>query len=117
MANDQTTTTTAPPLPQAQGAGHAPRNPDVQTRPPQVQPPLTSTTGTGFNAPDAGTEVPNTGASGSVGSAAGAQAAGAAPTLLPKVGNVDRDAAVGEAAGPGSQATSEEISSTGPVSQ
>lgn len=62
MSSDKSITPANPapaPLPAAQDAGQIPvTSEDVQTRPPQVQPPLTSATGTGFNAPDAGTGMP-----------------------------------------------------------
>src|SRR4051812_15874015 len=97
-SNDRTSND-SPPLPEAQDAGHTLRNTDVQTRPPIVPPPLTSSTGTGFNAPDAGTSPTGQSAP---------QAAGLQPETsrdtLPQSDNFDRDALAGQEAGPGSQA-------------
>jgi hypothetical protein len=109
-SNDRTSNA-APPLPEAQDAGHAPRITDVHTRPPLVPPPLTSSTGTGFNAPDAGISPPDQ---------SGSQPTTSQPealrNTLPKPGNIDRDALVGEESGPGSQANAEAVASTGPIS-
>ena len=105
----------AQPLPPAQDAGqNVSTAPDLHTGIATEPLPLTSSTGTGFNAPDAGTGIPD-----NSGSAAGGTSTTTAPTSgdapLPDVGNVDRDALIGERQGAGSQANAEAISSTGPV--
>ena len=106
----------AQPLPPAQDAGqNVSAAPDLHTGIATEPLPLTSSTGTGFNAPDAGTGVPDNSGSAAGGTATttAAQAGGDAP--LPGVGNIDRDALAGEMKGAGSQANAEAISSTGPV--
>lgn len=105
----------APPLPEAQDAGRMPQNPHVQTRPPLVRPPLTSSTGTGFNAADAGTGLAKDSPRPNADAQPMPPAEGPEATV-PQPGNIDRDALAGADEGPGSQADAEEVSSTGPVS-
>ncbi len=105
----------AQPLPPAQDAGqNVSASPDLHTGIATEPLPLTSSTGTGFNAPDAGTGIPD-----NSGSAAGGMATATAPAggdaPLPGVGSIDRDTLAGEMKGAGSQANAEAISSTGPI--
>src|SRR5438046_1398183 len=105
-----------PPLPTAQDAGQAPLDPNVQTRPPEVQPPLTSSTGTGFNAPDAGAApVDRAGKQHDARDVSQDRAATPPDGPQPKPGNIDRDALAGEKAGAGSQAGAEAVSSASSV--
>ena len=102
----------AQPQPPAQDAGlNNSSAPDLHTSPPTADLPLTSSTGTGFNTPDAGTGVPDNSSN------AGGTAASTSTdnTSLPGAGNVDRDALAGQNKGAGSQANAEAVSSTGPI--
>lgn len=111
----------AQPQPPAQDTGQTSgAMPDLHTSPPTEPLPLTSSTGTGFNTPDAGTGVTdnsasadkgasNTGSSGGTGQTEGGNA------TSPGAGNIDRDALAGQNKGAGSQANVEAVSSTGPV--
>ena len=111
MSDDKNLTpanSAAPPLPAAQDAGQIPVKPgDLQTGPPRVAPPLTSATGTGFNAPDAGIGLPEQPIDPMVGNPG--PMAITRPSEMPAV---DRDALAGENAGAGSQADAEAINST-----
>ena len=102
---------TSQPLPAAQDAGQiAVSAEDLQTQPPQIPLPLTSSTGTGFNAPDAGTGMP--------GQQQDASANSAEPISTASHDSAttdDKDALAGEKAGAGSQANAEAVSSTGPI--
>lgn len=106
----------AQPQPPAQDAGqNLSAAPDLHTSPPTEPLPLTSSTGMGFNTPDAGTGVPDNSGSAGAGTSTTAPSRAGGDAPLPGVGNVDRDALAGEIKGAGSQANAEAVSSTGPV--
>lgn len=103
-------------MPAAQDAAQV-TSADMQTNPPSVPLPLTSTTGQGFNAPDTPATPAVDLTTGQTLSGQSAPASSAMPSAAPdpQVGNIDRDALDGERAPAGSQVNAEAVASTGPV--